>query len=135
MQSPSSTRKGRALVVDDDPGIQRLMSRVLAMHGLHVELVSDGGQALRRAGATSYDVVVLDLQLPDLDGVTVLRRLLSARPRQPVIVCSCLSDTQTRATCIRAGALALVPKPFTFTDLSTYVVAALGQTPDVVAAS
>lgn len=135
MESPASARKGRALVVDDDRGIQRLMSRMLALHGLQVDLASDGGQGLRRAVSTSYDVVVLDLQIPGLHGMTVLRRLLSTRPGQPVIVCSCQSDRETKATCMKAGARGFVAKPFSFTDLSRHVLAALGQTPHVVAAS
>jgi len=115
---------GRALVVDDDRGMQRLMSRVLGMEGLEVDQASDGEEGLRRAIAASYEVVFLDLQLPKLDGMTVLRRLLSTRPGQAVIVSSCQSDLSTRAECLRAGAWGFLAKPFSLVELLTSVAGA-----------
>jgi DNA-binding response OmpR family regulator len=115
---------GRALVVDDDRGMQHLLSRVLGMEGLEVDQASDGQEGLRRAMAASYQVVLLDLQLPKLDGMTVLRRLRSTRPKQPVIVSSCQSDLGTRAACLRAGAWGFLAKPFSLVELLTSVAGA-----------
>ncbi len=72
----------------------------------------------------TYDVVLLDLQLPGLDGLTVLERLLSRKPGQAIVVTSCQSDPATRTTCLRAGARDFLAKPFSLVDLSTCISAA-----------
>ncbi len=64
-----------------------------------------------------YDVVILDLLMPGLDGATVLRRLLAQRPAQAVIVLSCLSDTATKVACLEAGAEDYLAKPFSLDEL------------------
>ncbi len=115
---------GRTLAVDDEPGVLRLISRALGAEGIEVDQASDGEDGLRRALATPYDVVVLDLQLPKLDGMTVLRRLLSARPGQAVIISTCRNDPWTRNECLGAGARAFLPKPFSLVQLLATVAAA-----------
>lgn len=121
---PEAVRRG--LVVDDDRGVRHLISRMLGMEGLEVDWASDGEEGLRLAMAASYEVVFLDLRLPKLDGMVVLRRLLSARPGQAVIVSSCQSDLGTRAECLCAGARGFLAKPFSLVDLSTSVAGARG---------
>jgi len=121
---PKPPTVGRTLAVDDEPGVLRLISRALGAEGIEVDQASDGEDGLRRALATRYDVVVLDLQLPKLDGMTVLRRLLSARPGQAIIVSTCRNDPSTRSECLGAGARAFLPKPFSLVDLLASVTAA-----------
>lgn len=106
-------------MVDDDRGVQRVMSRALAMHGLQVEQARDGEEGLRRALAARYRVILLDLQLPKLDGMTVLRQLRTVRPEQVVVICSCQSDHRTRTECLRAGARGFLAKPFSLDDLAS----------------
>lgn len=114
---PTRPSIGRALVVDDDPGVQRVVSRGLAMRGLQVDQAGHGEDGLRRALALPYAIVLLDLQLPKLDGMTVLRRLRSNRPGQAVIVVSGQSDLRTKAECLSAGAVGFLAKPFSLADL------------------
>lgn len=114
---PKPAMVGRTLVVDDEPGVLRLISRALSAEGIEVDQASDGEEGLRRALATRYDVIVLDLELPKLHGMTVLRRLLSAKPGQAIVVSSCTSDPATRSECVRAGAQAFLAKPFSLVDL------------------
>ncbi len=121
---PKPATAGRTLVIDDDPGVLRLMSRALGAKGIEVDQASDGEEGLRRALAARYDVIVLDLELPKLDGMTVLRPLLSARPGQAVIDSSCTSDPVTRSECVRAGARVFLAKPFSLDDLLASVVGA-----------
>src|SRR6266511_1827807 len=125
--SPLITR--RALVVDDDGGVRRLVSRALGAQGIQVDQAGTGEDGLRRALTVPYDVVVLDLQLPGLDGLTVLRYLLSARPAQAVIASSCRSDPATKSECLCAGARAFLAKPFSLTDLLASVADALASSP------
>src|SRR5678815_4153128 len=67
--------KGRALVVEDEPNIRELISLHLGLEGLHVTTAVDGESALKLAGSDPFDVVVLDLMLPKIDGVTVCRAI------------------------------------------------------------
>lgn len=120
--APVAPATRRILVVDDNEGLRRLVSRALGIEGIEVDEASDGDEGLRRALASRYDVVVLDLQLPKLDGMAVLRQLLSARPDQVVVVCSCSSDRKTRSECARTGARGFLAKPFSIIDLVTAVV-------------
>jgi DNA-binding response OmpR family regulator len=72
---------------------------------------------LRRALATRYDLVILDLVMPDLDGRQVLGRLLAARPSQAVIVLSCVADVAAKVDCLERGAQDYLTKPFSLAEL------------------
>ena len=126
---PQIEKSRRALVIDDDSRVQNLLSRLLAGHGLETARAGDGVEGLRRAIITSYDVILLDLQLPLLDGMSLLRRLLSARPSQTVIVCSAQTDRVTREECLRAGARDFLPKPFTLAEFDTSLRTAFDEAP------
>jgi DNA-binding response OmpR family regulator len=65
----------KILVVEDDPGVQTLLNRILSRRGFAVECACDGAEALNRLAAHSYDVVLLDLAMPKVSGIDVLRRL------------------------------------------------------------
>jgi CheY-like chemotaxis protein len=78
------------LVVDDEPRIASFVSRALTAHGFLVDTAADGIQGLRLACERTYDLIVLDLLLPGLDGISVLSRLMEFQPNQPVFVLSAL---------------------------------------------
>jgi DNA-binding response OmpR family regulator len=101
----------RVLVVDDDPGIGSLLAEYLGGHGLRVERATDGPQGLARARAGDVDLVVLDLTLPGLDGLEVLRRL-RADSALPVIVLTARGDDADRIVGLELGADDYLPKPF-----------------------
>lgn len=126
---PPIEHAGHALVIDDDPRVQNLLSRLLAGHGLDAARAGDGEDGLHRALVTAYDVILLDLHLPRLDGMTVLRRLLSTKPEQPIIVCSAQTDRSTREECFRAGALDFLAKPFTIAEFDASLRAAIEGAP------
>src|SRR5919201_1966187 len=107
----------RILVVDDEHRILRFVARGLQAEGFEVDSADNGAEALRRALATDYDLVVLDLLMPGMDGATVLSRLLAERPRQAVIVLSCLTATATKVRCLEAGAEDYLAKPFSLDEL------------------
>ena len=108
---------GRILIVDDEPKIRSFIGRALAATGYATEFADSGAEGLRRALATHYDLVILDLVMPDLDGRQVLGRLLAARPGQAVIVLSCVADVAAKVDCLERGAQDYLTKPFSLAEL------------------
>ena len=111
------THLGRILIVDDEPKIRSFIGRALAATGYATEFADSGAEGLRRALATRYDLVILDLVMPDLDGRQVLGRLLAARPGQAVIVLSCVADVAAKVDCLERGAQDYLTKPFSLAEL------------------
>lgn len=108
---------GRILVIDDEDRILQFVARGLRSEGYEVHAVSCPVEGLEAALTGVYDLVVLDLLMPRLPGITVLDRIIQRRPQQVVIVLSCLSDTRTKVQCFQLGADDYVPKPFSFHEL------------------
>ncbi len=93
------------------------MARGLRSEGYEVDTCADAHAGLKAAQAGGYDLVILDLLMPALPGITVLDRLIQQRPQQVVIVLSCLSDSRTKVQCFQLGADDYVAKPFSFHEL------------------
>lgn len=117
----------RVLVVDDEPRIVSFVSRALSAEGFQVDGAHDGIRALELAKTGRYELVVLDLLLPHLDGIAVLRDLLESRPDQRVLVLSALSDVETKVRCLEFGASDYLSKPFSLAELIARVRARLRQ--------
>ena len=117
----------RVLVVDDEPRIVSFVSRALSAEGFQVDGAHDGDRALELAKTGSYELVVLDLLLPHLDGMTVLQDLMEHRPDQRVLVLSALSDVETKVRCLEFGASDYLSKPFSLAELIARVRARLRQ--------
>lgn len=107
----------RCLVVEDDPDIGTDLQRSLEAAGFSVDLVVDGETAWFQGDVEDYDAAVLDLGLPRLDGLTVLRRWRSAGRRFPVIVLSARGDWTEKVEGIEAGADDYLSKPFQMGEL------------------
>ena len=107
----------RILVADDEPGIRAFIGRALAAAGYAAEFAETGAQALERALASHYDLVILDLVMPDMAGQVVLGRLLAGRPDQAVLVLSCLADVAAKVECLELGAQDYLTKPFSLAEL------------------
>ena len=107
-------RPGSILVVDDDRINRLLLTRTLAALGHRVLAASDGGEALRLLEAEDPDVVLLDIVMPGMDGMTVLERIKADPATQavPVIMISALEDLGSVVRCIELGAEDYLPKPF-----------------------
>jgi DNA-binding response OmpR family regulator len=122
----------RVLVIEDEPRIRAFLARGLAAEGLTVDESVDGRAGLHRALEESYDLVILDLLLPELDGLSVLRALHEGRPELPVLVLSARSDLPTKLRGFELGATDYLPKPFSFDELLARVRVQLkrnGRTP------
>lgn len=107
----------RCLVVEDDPDIQSDLARSLEAAGFVVDAIGDGETAWYRGDVEDYAAAVLDLGLPQLDGLTVLRRWRSAGRSFPVIVLSARGDWTEKVEGIEAGADDYMAKPFEIGEL------------------
>lgn len=105
------------LVIEDEPRIRAFLGRALEGEGFAVDGAGDGLAGLARALEGSYDLVILDLMLPRVDGLTVLRELSRRCPELPVVVVSARSDLETKLRGFRLGARDYLPKPFAFDEL------------------
>lgn len=116
--SPSSppAKAPRVLVVDDDPEISALLSRYLEGQGLRVQVAADGAQLRAAMQQPEFDVVLLDLGLPDSDGLGLMRELRS-RWAGPVIIVSGRGESVERVIGLELGADDYVSKPFDLREL------------------
>jgi two-component system, OmpR family, response regulator len=117
----------RVLVVDGEADIRSRIGRALAAAGYVTGSASTGTEGLRQALESRYDLVILDLMMPDLDGRDVLERLLSARPYQAVMVLSSLADVTVRVHCLERGARDYMTKPFSVAELLARIRLRLGE--------
>lgn len=107
----------RMLVVEDETRIGAFLARAFEAEGFTVDVVADGVQGLSRALAGSYDLVILDLLLPGLDGLEVLARLQQQRPQLPVLIVSARGDLATKLRGFELGAVDYLAKPFSLEEL------------------
>lgn len=114
----------RILVVEDDLSVAEVVGRYLEREGFAVERASDGGQALGLAVAAMPDLVVLDLSLPGVDGLEVLRRLRALAP-VPVVILTARGEESDRVEGFELGADDYVVKPFSARELVARVRAVL----------
>lgn len=107
----------RVLVVEDEPKIAREIATVLRASGMAVDVVDDGEEAWFRGDTEEYDAVVLDLGLPKLDGLTVLKRWRANRRTFPVLILTARGVWTERVEGINAGADDYLVKPFEIEEL------------------
>ena len=114
----------RILVVEDDPRLAATLDRVLAAEAYDVEVAGDGNEALRRARERPFDLVVLDIMLPGLDGIAVCKRLRATGPL-PILLLTALGGTEERVRGLDSGADDYLVKPFAYEELLARVRALL----------
>jgi CheY-like chemotaxis protein len=110
------------LVVEDDPAIRRLVTMVLQRHGYRVDVAADGLEAVLKLGVSEYDVIVLDLMMPNLDGFTFLNTFAENEPERlrKVIVTSAASPAVIRER-MEGSPFRVLPKPFDIGELADVV--------------
>jgi DNA-binding response OmpR family regulator len=116
---------GRILVIDDEARIVQFVRRSLEAEGLDVDPAGDGEEALRLCLVHTYDLVILDLVMPGIDGSSVLRRILEIDPSQQVLILSARDDTPTKVALLDRGADDYLSKPFSLEELLARVRARL----------
>jgi two-component system response regulator MprA len=118
----------RILVVDDDRAIRESLGRLLALEGHLVTTADDGAAALGIARESPTDLVVLDLMMPSVDGLTVCRVLRAEQDRTPILMLTARTETSDRVAGLDAGADDYLPKPFDPEELLARVRALLRRT-------
>jgi DNA-binding NtrC family response regulator len=113
------------LVADDDPVARDLLAEVLAREGYRVAAASGGCECATLAEGQPFDLALVDLRMPDLDGLEVLRRLGALRPPVPVIILTAFATMETAIETIRAGAYDYLSKPFRIDEIKLVVARAL----------
>jgi DNA-binding response OmpR family regulator len=103
---------GKILVVDDEPEVRTLMEHFLTDRGYEVRLAANGRQGLAEIEAFAPDVVLLDMHMPELDGLETLKHVAAHSPGLPVIMVTVNEDVETTSQMLQAGAADYVPKPF-----------------------
>lgn len=117
--------KKQILVIDDDTQIQELLQMFLENNGCDVETASTGEKGLAKARKCNFDLVLLDIILPDADGVEVLRNIKKISLNTPVLMITGGNDIDIAESCLRDGAVDYITKPFDFEYLRTTIFANL----------
>jgi two-component system copper resistance phosphate regulon response regulator CusR len=118
----------KVLVIEDDRTVGQYVKRGLEEHRIHADLVDDGMEGLRLASGGLYDLLVLDLRLPGMTGLEVLRTLRDRGVTLPVLVLTAQDAVDFKVQALRMGADDYVTKPFAFEELLARVEA-LGRRP------
>ncbi|WP_147916034.1 response regulator transcription factor [Ruania zhangjianzhongii] len=113
------------LVVDDEPNIRELLSASLRFAGFDVTVAADGNEALRQVAASTPDLIVLDVMMPDMDGFTVTRRLRDKGVRVPVLFLTAKDETADKIAGLTVGGDDYVTKPFSLDEVIARIRAIL----------
>lgn len=108
---PHSLKDLRILVVDDAPENQELINRFLARHGAHIESAENGLQGYRKALVGDYDIVLMDIQMPEMDGYTATQMLRSAGYTKPIVALTAHAMSDVHKRCLNVGCSDFMAKP------------------------
>ena len=122
----------KILVVEDDRMVGQFVTRGFEEQRIQVELVDEGRAALERASQSDYDVIVLDLRLPQMSGIEVLRTLRDRGVATPVLVLTAQDAVESKVQALRTGADDYVTKPFAFEELLARVEALGRRRKDII---
>jgi DNA-binding response OmpR family regulator len=120
-------RQTDVLVIEDEPKMAKVLDRALGTAGFRVTVAETGYGGLEALDEGGYALVILDLLLPDLDGLAVLARARSLAPDIPVLVLSAVTDVRSKVICLDLGACDYVSKPCELVELVARVRARVGH--------
>lgn len=118
----------RILFAEDDPGVREALARALRFEGYEVQTVSDGGEALESVGQNPPDLLVLDVMMPFVDGLSVCRRVREKHRRLPILMLTARHEISDRVAGLDAGADDYLAKPFALDELLARIRALLRRT-------
>ena len=115
----------KILIVDDEEGMRRLLDRLLSREGYETTTVGSGEEALRQMRADTFDLVVTDIKMPEMDGLQLLEEIKAYNPSLPVIVITAYGTVENAVQALRAGAYDYITKPFESDELRLTVAQVL----------
>jgi two-component system response regulator AtoC len=121
----SNLRKYKVLLVDDEPNMLNILSCVLSDEGYSVDVANDGKDAISKISSYDYHVAILDLKLPDMTGLDVLREIKARTPQTVAIMITAYSSVDTAIQAMKIGAYDYITKPFKIEQLKDIILKAL----------
>jgi DNA-binding response OmpR family regulator len=111
----------RILIAEDDAPLASFVAKAFLAEEHECQIAADGEQALAKLNAESFDLLILDLNLPRLSGAEVLKRIRARDPEIPILILTATDHVAERVSCLDAGADDYLTKPFSFSELSARV--------------
>ena len=124
--APARHGRARILVVDDEASIRDLLSKTLALAEYEVDTASDASAALDRVRGTPYDLLIADLKMPGMDGLTLIRQVKRMRSDLPVIIITGYSTESSAIEAVNLGVAGYLTKPFRVPQVLAAAAKALG---------
>ena len=128
MATPDNTQQARILIAEDDQGVRTSLTRALTFQNYNVTAVNDGAQALEAVDAQLPDLVILDVSMPHVDGLTTCRMIREKYRSLPILMLTARHEVSDRVAGLDAGADDYVVKPFALEELSARVRSMLRRT-------
>ena len=122
----------RILVVEDDLKIAQFISKGLKSSGVAIDHASTGNQGLEMAFSAPYDTLIVDIMLPELDGISLIKKIRAKRNNIPVIILSARNRVDDRVKGLQAGADDYLTKPFAFSELLARIQALIRRVGNVI---
>ena len=119
------TAINRILIVDDEDNVRRMLSTAFALQGFETHCANNGRTALHLFADIHPDVVLMDIRMPEMDGIKALKEMRSHETRTPVILMTAYAEVETAVEALRCGAFDYVIKPFDLDELTLIVQRAL----------
>jgi DNA-binding response OmpR family regulator len=117
----------KMLVVDDNADLRNSLAQQFIAEDFDVDAAADGVEALGKIRESNYDIVLLDMKMPRLDGMGVLKELKTMNKNPHVIMLTAIADVPTAQECVKMGARDYVSKPYDPEDLLHIVIKVLGS--------
>ncbi len=115
------------LVVDDEPGVRKMLISFLELNGFRCAEAGSGEEALAQARTGAFDLIIMDIRMPGVSGMDVLRQIKSERPDQPIVMVTGASEVEFAVEAFRLGAQDYLIKPFSLEEMLIKVHEAMSK--------
>jgi excisionase family DNA binding protein len=127
VRAPAGTARPRVLVVDDEASIRDLLSKTLALAEYDIDVAPDGRSALERMRMYAYDLLIADLKMPGMDGLTLIREAKRFKADLPVLIITGFSTESSAIEAVNLGVAGYLTKPFRVPQVLAAAAKALGE--------